>query len=348
MDVKQLRYFVQIAESGSLSKAAERLRLAQPALSQALRNMEEELGVQLVTRHARGVVPNEMGNLLLGHARSILREISHAQQVLQHRARYPQGEVILGLPTSVARGLTPTLIRAVRERYPEISLHIIESMSGYLSEWLLLGHLDMAILYNPKLLHIADSIRVQPFMVEELDLICPATKKYRGLKAVRLADIKNYPLVQMARPHVIRVVIETAAQKHGVPVKFVLDVDSMPGIMALVSEGYFTVFPKFAVRKELLNGELCAVPIVEPRLSWGVFIATAERGLRSRAVTLVHDLLLTVIRDMVGSGVWPAKLLGTGTSPSSSRPPRRAGGRARSGTKTSLTTASLMPVAPLP
>ncbi len=307
MDVKQLRYFVQIVESGSLSKAAEQLRLAQPALSQALRRMEDELGVQLMTRHARGVIPNEIGNLLLEHARSILRDVSHLQQVVQYQSKYPQGEVVLGLPTSAARGLTPTLIRAVQRHYPEISLHIIESMSGYLSEWLLRGHLDLALLYNPRLLHMADSVRVQQLLVEDLDLICPGKREYRNKRVVRFADVKGYPLVQMTRPHVIRSVIETAAQKFNVPLQFVLNVDSMPGITALVAEGYFTIFPKFAVQKELLNSELCAVQIIEPRLSWDVFMATAERGLRSRAVRLVHDLIVGEIKSMVGSGTWPAR-----------------------------------------
>lgn len=309
MNINHLRYFVQIVESGSLSKAAEHLRIAQPALSLALRNMERELGVQLVTRHARGVVPNEVGNLLLTHARSILRDLSHMQQAIQHRSRYPRGEVLLGLPTSAARGLIPVLMKAAKTHYPEISLQIIESMSGYLGEWLLQEQLDLALLYNPKLLHMADSVRLQKLLVEDLDLICPGIKQYRNMKAVRFADLKSLPLVQMTRPHVIRSVLEAAAQKSGSPLNFVLNVNSMSGIIELVLQGYLTIFPKFAVQKELQKRELCAVPIIDPGLAWDVFIATARRGLRSRAVELVNALILKEVKALVEAGAWPSRLV---------------------------------------
>ena len=105
MDVKQMRYFVQIVESGSLSKAASQLHIAQPSLSQQLKGLEDELGVELLVRHPRGVTPTDLGMLFCDHARSILKDIDRAKEIVQTRARNPVGRVSVGLPTSACRGL---------------------------------------------------------------------------------------------------------------------------------------------------------------------------------------------------------------------------------------------------
>lgn len=309
MDFRQLRYFVQIAEAGSLSRAAEQLHLAQPALSQALRQLEEELGVELVTRHARGVVPNEIGLLLLEHARALLAELGHTRELIRHHVKNPAGEVRVGLPPSIARGLTPPLVRACRERYPDIALKVVEQMSGYLSEWLQTGRLDLAVIYDPKLLHMAGSVRVQSVLEEDLHLIAPPTPEFRNKKSIRFKAIGAYTLAHLARPHAIRVLLENQAQRHDVSLSFVLDLDSLSGIVALVPEGYLTILPRFAVAKELAARELSAVPIVSPRLRWKVYVATAERGIRARAVNAVYELLMEVIRNLVRSGAWPGQLL---------------------------------------
>lgn len=320
MDIRQLRYFVQIAEAGSLSRAAEQLHLAQPALSQALRQLEAELGVELVTRHARGVVPNEVGLLLVEHARALLAELGRTRELIKHHAKNPAGEVRIGLPASVARGLTPALVRASRKRYPEISLKVVEQMSGYLSEWMQLGRLDLAVIFDPKLLHMATSVRVQPILTEELPLIAPATAEFRGRRSIRFDTLGRYPMAHLARPQAIRVLLESTAHQRDVTLDFALDVDSLSGIVALVAEGFVTVLPRFAVGKELAAGELYAIPIVAPPLRWKVYVATAERGTRSRAVRAIHGLLLEVVGELVGSGAWPSAV----TAPASKIGPRRA------------------------
>lgn len=309
MDLRQLRYFVQIAEAGSLSRAAEQLHLAQPALSQALRQLEAELGVELVTRHARGVVPNEVGLLLVEHARTLLAELGRTRELIKHHAKNPAGEVRLGLPASVARGLTPALVRAVRQRYPDIALKVVEQMSGYLSEWMQLGRLDLAVIFDPKLLHMASSVRLQPILSEPLHLIAPARAEFLDRKSIRFDTLGRYPMAHLARPHAIRVLLESTAQQREVTLDFALDVDSLSGIVALVGDGYVTVLPPFAVARELAAGEVCAIPVTAPPLRWKVYVATAERGMRSRAVRAIYGLLLEVVADLVRSGAWPGKRL---------------------------------------
>jgi LysR family transcriptional regulator, nitrogen assimilation regulatory protein len=134
MDLRQLKYFVQITESGNLSRAAEVLRVAQPSLSQQMRNLEDELGVELLARHARGVTPTELGQLLYNHARRILAEVDRAKESVRSHSANPSGRISVGLPTSASRGLSLSLFLALAQRQPNITLHLVEAMTGYLDE----------------------------------------------------------------------------------------------------------------------------------------------------------------------------------------------------------------------
>lgn len=306
MDFKQLKYFVQIAEAGSLSRAADQLHVAQPALSQHLRNLEAQLGVELVIRHSRGVTPNEVGRLLLEHARALLRQVERTEELVQYHAEHPSGEVRLGLPTSAARGLTVPLVSAVESRYPSVSLHVVEAMSGHLTEWLHVGRLDMALLYNAE---FHEGIHNQPFMIEDLCLIGPPSREFARKKAIRLAELTKYPLVLPARPHTIRLMLDEIAAKGGAELKVKLDLDSLPSIIELVLQGYYTILPVFAVSKEVASEQMVPVPFVDPPISWQISVNSVVRGVQSRATKAVSSLLLTVIEEMVESGEWSGRLI---------------------------------------
>ena len=305
VDFKQLKYFVRIAESGSLSRAADQLNVAQPALSQQLRNLEDRLGVELVIRHSRGVTPNEVGRLLLEHARSLLHQLEQTQELVRYYAANPSGEVRLGLPTSAARGLTVPLVNAVGERYPSVALHVVEAMSGHLTEWLQVGRLDMALLYNAK---PHEGIHVHPFMVEDLCLICPPSRAFARMKQIRLIDAMQHPLVLPARPHTIRLMLDEIAARSGNQLRVKIDLDSLPSMIELVLEGYCTILPVFAVSKEVASGQMIPVPFVDPPISWQLSVSSVVRGVQSRATKAVSALMLDVIEKMTRDGEWPGRL----------------------------------------
>lgn len=306
VDFKQLKYFVRIVESGSLSRAADQLNVAQPALSQQLRNLEDRLGVELVIRHSRGVTPNEVGRLLLEHARSLLHQLEQTQELVRYYAANPSGEVRLGLPTSAARGLTVPLVNAVGERYPSVALHVVEAMSGHLTEWLQVGRLDMALLYNAK---PHEGIHIHPFMAEDLYLICPPSRAFARMKQIRLIDAMQYPLVLPARPHTIRLMLDEIAARSGNQLRVKIDLDSLPSMIELVLEGYCTILPVFAVSKEVASGQMIPVPFVDPPISWQLSISSVVRGVQSRATKAVSALMLDVIGKMTRDGEWPGRLL---------------------------------------
>src|SRR5574343_416429 len=149
MDLKQLEYFVRVAELGSFTRAAHALDVAQPALSRQVRLLEVELRQNLLVRNGRGATPTEAGKLLLDHRRGILHQIARAREELGRVRGGLAGRVAIGLPPSLARALAVPLTKAFRHNLPEASLSISEGLSAALQEGLLNGRLDLAVLYNP-------------------------------------------------------------------------------------------------------------------------------------------------------------------------------------------------------
>ncbi len=145
MDLKQLEYLQVIAEQGSFSRAARVLGLTQPSLSQRMREFEVELGGELFLRGSFGVRLTDLGTMVAGQGAAILRQVEQIRTEARSRTGDPVGEVALGLPTTVALHLTVPIVREVSRRFPRIRLRVVESMSGYLQEWLASGRIDLSL-----------------------------------------------------------------------------------------------------------------------------------------------------------------------------------------------------------
>ena len=136
MNLKQLEYFVHVAELGSFTRAAEHLSIAQPALSRQVRQLEIELRQNLLTRNGRGVAPTDAGRRLLEHGRGILHQVARAREDLEEMRGAPLGHVTLGVPPTVGRLVTATLVEEFRQRFPKATLGIVEGLSVNVTEWL--------------------------------------------------------------------------------------------------------------------------------------------------------------------------------------------------------------------
>ena len=170
MDLRQLRYFAQIVESGSLSKASRQLFIAQPALSQQLSKLEGEIGKPLLTRSSKGVAPTENGLALYHHARFMLRQLDQALSIARKESGAVHGMVSVGLPTTTVSALGLPLVRRIRERYPSILLNVVEGMSGHLGQMMRMGQLDLAVLFASD---IAPDMTVRALLEEELFVMLP-------------------------------------------------------------------------------------------------------------------------------------------------------------------------------
>jgi LysR family nitrogen assimilation transcriptional regulator len=305
MDLRQLKYFVQIAETGNFSRAAEVLRIAQPSLSQQIKSLERELGVPLFVRHARGVTATEQGQQLYEHARRILQEIDDAKGILRSQTSDPTGRVSLGLPTSACRGLSLPLFQVMAERLPNVTLHIVEAMTGYLDEMIQAGRLDVALLYDHKAFeHVAWTEMIS----EDLMLFVPAKSPIARRRSVSFRKVFDFPVVLPGRPNVLRTVIEQLAARHEIALS-VRDCDSLPVIAKLVCDGQFmAVMPHFAFVDEMARGEMVAIPIVDPVPSWTLSVVVSQRTMHSRASEAAARVMAELIGEMVKQGTWRAKL----------------------------------------
>lgn len=305
MDIRQLRYFVAIAEAESVSRASQNLRIAQPALSQSLKRLEEELEVDLFTRQARGVTLNEVGEALLEHARAILRDIDSTQELVRSHVLNPAGEVRLGLPTTTTRTLIAPLSQVLSKRYPKIRLHIVEGMSGHLNAWIENRTLDVALLYNPTFRH---DDRLMPFMTEDLCLICRADAPEAQLEFIPFKEIVSLNLAIPGSSHIVRNLVDMVAATRQLQLRHTVNLDSLPGMIEMTRQGSYTVLPASGVLPELESGEFVAVPIGEPVVQWELYVLAPADGARSRASVAVIALVQEVITDLVTTGRWPGRL----------------------------------------
>jgi LysR family transcriptional regulator, nitrogen assimilation regulatory protein len=309
MDLRQLRYFAKVVESGSFSKAANLLHVAQPALSQHVRHMEEELGVVLLHRAASGVKATEAGERLMEHARRILAEFAQINDSVRGEAVAPRGLVRFGLPGTVSEQMAAPLIEAARTRYPEINIRVVEAMSGYILDWLKKGELDLAMIYSTS---DPRGLVVHHALSEEICLfasISTATEADLPARSTTLAKAAGLPLVMPGPGHGLRQLIDDAALAQDVAINPAIEIDSYGQIKQLVVRGLgFGILPKMAVQRESLDGIFRVWTFEQPAISRKVYLAySAERPL-PKAPRAIAQLSWEILRQLVRESVWTAEL----------------------------------------
>lgn len=209
MDLKQLEYFRHVAELGSFTHAASFLSVVQPALSRQVRQLEVELGQDLFDRNGRGVMLTEADTRLLEHTRGILMQVGRARQELEEQKNGDSGHFVLGLPPSLGRSVTVPLVKAFGRLLPNASLATVEGLSAYMLEWLNVGRVDCALVYNAP---ASPSLGLQPLLDDQLFLIAPLAPKpkVKGRKSITLKELADYPLIIPSRPYSIRMSVENA------------------------------------------------------------------------------------------------------------------------------------------
>jgi LysR family nitrogen assimilation transcriptional regulator len=299
MDLRQLDYFVHVAELGSFTKAASLLGIAQPALSRQVRSLELELAQTLLYRNGRGVSPTEAGKRLLAHGRGILQQVERAREEVGELKDAPVGHVVVGLPPSVARILAVPLVREFRRRYPRGSIGIVEGLTVYMQEWLMMGRVELALLYNPV---PSPQIEVMPFLEEDMHLIRPrADRRFSGTGPIALRELPGHPLIIPSRPHAIRMHVETQLAHLGLKPSIALEIDGVAAILDLVAEGHgYAVLPINSIRSAGRKAGLTAHPIHRPRLRSKLALAVpAQRAatpLARATQSLMRECGLKILR----------------------------------------------------
>ncbi len=209
MDLKQLRTFRAVAELGSLSKAADRLRAAQPALSRHIKLLEHELRVELFVRNGRGMLLTSAGRMLLDRTTGLIRQIEQVSDDLKSANGSPSGRVILGMVPTVSAVLSGRFARRVLDEFPDVSLRIVESYGGHLVEWLHRAEMDLAIIYGPAVdLHLS----VQSIGREDIAVVGPPGSGLSKRKQVDLKWLVKQKLILPSISHGLRAPGKAAAR----------------------------------------------------------------------------------------------------------------------------------------
>jgi LysR family nitrogen assimilation transcriptional regulator len=303
MEIKQLRYFLTVAEVGSFSKAAVLLSVAQPVLSRQIRSLEEELGMELLYRNGRGVVVTEAGNRLSDHAKSIIGEAHQITAEIEAMRQSPSGKLVIGMPPTANAILSVPLIERFRAAYPHVKLKVQEGYSGHVLEWLSTGRIDVAILYDaPK----TSTLISQPLLEEELLCIGPGSGPMRlAAKPITGEELGELPLILPSHPHGLRLLVETLLGSIKVHPKVECEIESLTATLELVEKqvGY-TILPYASVNRKVVAGQLAATPITAPRMTRQLVLATSMQLPTTLATRSLANTVTVLVRDLVKSGVW--------------------------------------------
>jgi len=305
VDLRQLRYFTQIVESGSLSKASRQLFIAQPALSQQLGKLEREVGKALLNRSARGVAPTENGLALYRHAKYMLRQLEQALSIARQDAKAVQGMVSLGLPATTVSALGLALVRNIRERYPGILLNVVEGMSGHLGHMMRLGQLDLAILFSND---VAPDASVDPLLDEELFVMLP---KHSALvdaqrASLTVAEAAALPLILPTGTHGLRRRISAEFEQRSLSAHVVAEIDSLSLLMSCVYDGMgATIKPMGAIYLERERGRKWrALSISDAHMMRRNYLYSLAPERLSTAAAAVAAEIKDTARQLVESGIW--------------------------------------------
>ena len=316
VDLKQLQYFVQVAELGSFTRAASVLRVAQPALSRQVRSLEVELRQSLFDRNGRGVTLTPAGARLLAHGRGILQQVQRARLDLEDQRGAASGLLSVGLPPSVSRTLTAPWVEAFRARFPKATLSVVEGLSTYTLEWLTQGRIDCAVVYNatpaaaidllpvlqePLFLVSARPPRAKPLSASQAIQATPSTQAPVRGPTLTLAQLASKALVIPSRPHAIRMRLETVMAEAGEKLRVALEIESVPAMLDLVQRhALHAVLSLNAVRA---SGQLQAF-VVQPisvgkrqHLSASLWLATSALRPRGPLLDQATQVLVSLLQQ---------------------------------------------------
>lgn len=295
MDLTQLEYFVRVAEVGSVTRAATLLSITQPSLSRQIRLLEVELRQTLLVRDGRGVHTTDAGAVLVKHARAMLLQADRARWDVQELGSEPMGRVVLGIPASVGRFLSASLVMAFKERFPRASLSILEGQT-FIMEWLSMGRIDVGILLNAA---PETGIETTDLLSEPLYLVgachTPGTSLRIG-DPIAMHDLAKFQLLLPCRPHAFRAYLEKQLAVSGVQLKVCWELDAFSTLLDLVRKGFgHGIMPASVFRDDELQGHYELRRIVEPGLTSSVAIATHS----GRPVSTLTAGLIELISELV-------------------------------------------------
>jgi LysR family transcriptional regulator, nitrogen assimilation regulatory protein len=303
MDLRQLRYFVKVVECGNVTRASEALHIAQPAISQQMRNLERDLGMQLLERSVHGVAPTAAGQTLYRHAIELLRQADSTRELLRQDAELPQGRVSVAMPSSTARMVAIPLARTIRDRYPGIALELLEAPSAELGSLIGSGRVELAVVVDAV---ETRGVAAQRLLTEALYLI--AWPEFPMPSApVAIAELARMPLILPSAPNTIRSRVEWALREAGLPCEILFEASSTALLFAAVMAKLgVTILPWTAAYVELDERKLKLAKVDHRLFSRDLSLCWHDTALLSNAVQKVKATILELFDSLGKRPEWAA------------------------------------------
>lgn len=303
MELRQLRYFVAIAEHGTVTKAAAKVFVAQSALSHQLAQLEDEVGAALFHRSRRGVELTEAGQVFYAHALSILRQVEDARDSVASLSESPAGRVVFGIPHSASQALALPLLETVKVQLPRVQLELTEELTGNLMRQLHAGSIHLAVLFDDGNL---DEFDAEVLVSEQMSLIFRPDQFQSRKGSIALREALQQPLILPAQPHGVRPIIERVAMEAGMPSpNVVADISSISILRTSLLAGMgCTILPVMPMKQEIDQGALSSIPIVSPRVCRGVALCSKPDFPLSVAADAVKKMTRTLFQALCQRGQW--------------------------------------------
>jgi LysR family nitrogen assimilation transcriptional regulator len=313
MQFRQLSNFVRIVDAGSLSKAAGDIRVAQPALTLQISQLEAEIGTQLLIRSSRGVKPTEAGMILYRQARSILRQVQQIPRLVSAHGSDLAGEVTVGLPTGLSWFFSSELVSVVRDRYPHVALQIIETTSAMQRELISEGRISIAVLCEYS--HGVGLVR-RPLFVQRLALLCDgADSEDREGAPIGLAEAAKRAVVLPSIGSPIRSSYDEAIAGMAVVLPAAVELNSVAMVVNAVQHGigpalvFWMPLDHLQTRRKLILR-----PIIDPMLSIQVSLCSSASDPLDASAKAVSTALEEIVHKRIGQPDWPGAIV-TDTGP---------------------------------
>ncbi len=301
MDIKQLKYFLATVDYGNMTRAADSLHIAQPALSQQIAGLERDLGSKLLDRSVRGVKPTVAGEVLYRHAKGLLRHVEDLKGAVSFERQHPSGRVSVGVSGGVARLLLVPLLDALRA-YPGVLLEVIVRQSSELAGLVAQGSLDMAIAIDalPQ-----RGIAIQPLFREELYVALPRAASRRRTSGISLEELAKLPLLLPSAPNATRNRLDLAFLNANLNYRLVAEISAPDLLIRLVEAGEAcSVLPWSAIHREVAEDRLQAVPLLPTPIAREVSLCESEDVPPGEAALVVRRIVLELLDALQRSGEW--------------------------------------------
>jgi DNA-binding transcriptional LysR family regulator len=298
LEIRQLKYFVKIVETGSFSRAAEALYVAQPALSAQVAQLEQELQCQLLSRSSRGVRATPVGMLFYRGAVTTLKHINSLRLVGAQQAAQIAGNVSIGVPASAAALFAVPLLRRIRELYPAVRLSLIETPSAFIGDMLVQGRLDVSVLFENFAVRGISSV---PVLEEDLFLVGSSLKG----SETSLSALDGMDMVMPAQPNSVRSLLDRACAASGVQLQMIAEISSPSIMLQLAREGLAaTVLPWSVIGAQPTTDRLSVIRLLDAGLQRRISVAHATDSPQTPAMLAVRGVLIETMQGLVREGIW--------------------------------------------